>query len=157
SKPIKSFSETTSAAAPKALRKPTARHMGKRPHCGVGSIPVGILLSIHSEGYVAMNRRTALAVGTLALSWLGGLAPAADLPSPYMARSSGAAGSALVVDVAGPPADVPPPARDAAPLLPPNDYDGRCCGRGAHVTGGAGLYIMQPHFESNPAFFSIQT
>ncbi|HMC67346.1 MAG TPA: Lpg1974 family pore-forming outer membrane protein [Gemmataceae bacterium] len=104
-----------------------------------------------------MNRRTALAVGTLALSWLGGVAAAGDLQSPYMASSSGAAGSAPLVDVGRPPADVPPPARESAPLFPSNDYDGRCCGRGAHLTGGAGLYIMQPHFESNPAFFSIQT
>jgi hypothetical protein len=104
----------------------------------------------------------AMAAGLGNLAWGGepsstsasvqivGAAPSIFAPMQVVGAPSTTGASLL-------PPPPPPVNQPAGPVLHPADVaDSGFC-PGGHFRAGAGFYLLQPHFESNPAFWTTQT
>jgi len=106
-----------------------------------------------------MNRRLAFALGVLSLAWPAGMTQAAE---PAISAPPGQ--SRVIPDAtetAPPPTVVTP--LDGGAIL---EEGTPCCeasgcaeseGQSGHFTGGVGLYVLSPHFSSNPAYSTTTT
>jgi len=100
-----------------------------------------------------MQRMAASTAGVLVLAWLSGAAEAADPPVPPP--------DPVPVAVGAPMPSSPRPAQPASDAGPVLHFDDAAADPwiepDGHFVAGAGVYLIKPFFDSNPAFHTSTT